>query len=116
MTFRFLKDRPIIKVPGFEAKWYHLELHHPDGKVDKITFDQFDRGAKNYSAYERLGSAFLDHNPNPAHVLEWAIEKDYDIDNLSMMVMIAEWRMFYFNEYEENDDGTVSMGRTGETK
>jgi hypothetical protein len=67
-------------------KWYHLILIKPDGAIEKMEFP--DMGL-----YEDLGSPWLDHCPNPAHVVAYAREHDYYVDNMSLELIIGRWTL-----------------------
>jgi len=84
---------PVIKVP-FSSKWYGLELHIPGADVVEMV-DFPDMGD-----YEHLGSPYIDHVPNPKHVIAWATENKYLIEHLSLCLIIGCWALQNGNQYD----------------
>jgi hypothetical protein len=56
------------------SKWYSLLLIHPDSRVETIQFPD----------EPCCGSPWVDHAPNPRHVVAYAERMGYDIDEVAL--------------------------------
>lgn len=72
-------------VSVMSSKWYNLELWTPEG-MHSIEFPDMGN-------YEKLGSPYVDHVPNPKHVVLWAESMGYELDEMSLEVMIGRWAL-----------------------
>jgi hypothetical protein len=76
--------KPIVTIENY-CKWYDLYLVHPDGRVEAVPFPE-----------ERIeGAPYLDHAPNPSHVLHWAERMGYHLHEESEEMMIGRWEIEY---------------------
>lgn len=81
--------RPTLTVENY-CKWYELHLVRPDGRVEEVSFEQLDDLANKLGL---RGSAYVDHVPNPEVVQELADENEWDVDDVSMEVMVGRWQL-----------------------
>lgn len=79
------------------VKWYTLWLV----KGHEVTEVEFpDMGN-----YEKLGSPYLDHAPNPRHVCAWAEKNGFEIDHLALELMVGRWELEGTSHYEDMERG-----------
>jgi hypothetical protein len=76
-------SRPTVTVENY-CKWYALYVLHPNGLVSEVDFGQLEAHSPGVSAY-------LDHAPNPAAVVRWAMANSIEVDVDSLELMIARW-------------------------
>lgn len=77
---------PTLTVELFE-KWYSLFLVHPNGQIEEVPFpDDPESCPADVSAYR-------DHAPNPEVVVNFARNHDYQVDNLSLELIVGRWEL-----------------------
>lgn len=89
-------------------KWYGLSLSVPEGEtlpeevrtqiiwgssgLYHVAFpDEVDASFGGY--YGRHGSPFVDHAPNPRHVMAWAKRHGFRVHRISLELMIGRWEL-----------------------
>ncbi len=81
--------KPVVTVENY-MKWYGLWLVMPDGYVVEVAFPDEGR-------YDTLGPPYLDHAPNPKHVMAWCARMSYRLDERALEMMIGRWAREYDN-------------------
>lgn len=76
-------DKTVVTIENY-CKWYSLFLVHPGGSIEAVDFPDLGN-------YEKLGSPYVDHEPNPAHVLAWAMYHDYEVDPDTLRAIEYRW-------------------------
>lgn len=100
--------KPLITVEAI-SKWYRLWVVKPGVEYEPLEFMELDElGAKD--GY-RLGSAYVDHVPNPRYVVRYAVKHGYHVDPVALEVMIGRWElecvvMSRYTDMLEELDGT----------
>lgn len=91
--FRLRGKRPgsVVHVP-FETHWHTLQVIHADGRTELADFPDMGN-------HERLGSALFGDVPNPKHVLEWAQSMGYEVDDLSLELLVGRWEIQVLKRY-----------------
>ena len=82
--------KPLITVEA-TGKWYRLWVVKPGVKYEALSFLELDEvgSADEY----RMGSAYVDHVPNPRYVVRYAKLHDYDVDEVALEVMVGRWEL-----------------------
>lgn len=84
MITRTQVEVPTITVELY-MKWYGFYVVRPDHSFEEISFLALDEG------WEGESSPYVDHVPNPEAVIYYARARGYEIDDLSLEVMIGRW-------------------------
>lgn len=84
----------VVSVDCERSKWSSLTLTHSDGRTEEVPFP--DMGD-----YQRLGSPYVDHVPNPRHVCRWAEKMGYEIDETALERMVGRWELEATDHYAE---------------
>lgn len=86
LAYAYGRHVTVVTVEAAE-KWYGLILARRDVSGWLAGVHEFpDEGR-----YEVLGSPYVDHVPNPAHVLVWAKRMGYHLDTRALEVMLGRW-------------------------
>lgn len=83
---------PVVTVEAY-CKWYCLWVRFKD-RVEEAEFP--DEGE-----YKTLGSPYLDHAPNPRHVVRWAKRMGYVIDDLALELIVGRWELEAGRRYDD---------------
>lgn len=82
-----LLERPLITVEVY-SKWYYLHVvrvGHPVGEIGFETLDEMH--------LDGYGPPFVDHAPNPWHVMEYARRIGADVDDIALELIIGRWEL-----------------------
>ena len=93
----FLLKEPVVKdtiVATNDSKWYNLYIVSPGGGYRVLEFYEIDNQMSTED-YEKLGSAYLDHAPNPLAVCLYADKNDMHVCSYSLGTITRRW----YNEY-----------------
>lgn len=88
-------EEPVVTVE-LSVKWYSLFVVSPGpgGGVKEVPFP--DMGD-----YDLFGSSYVDHVPNPRHVMRWAAQEGYYVDELALELMIGRWELEALGHYTD---------------
>lgn len=86
----------IVEVPTLTVenycKWYDMQIIHPDGRVEAVSFGDLDELAGNVG-YDVLGSGYVDHVPNPQVVRALAEARGWAVDEQAMEMIAGRWQL-----------------------
>lgn len=93
LVFQSTVTYPVLTVEVY-CKWYDLFIVHPSGRIEGVPFP--DEGKHGVS-----GPPYVDHVPNPRHVVHWARREGVTVDDLSLEIMIGRWELEVGDRYQD---------------